>query len=144
MILGLDETQSSTAEPSGGGPTQDGKDSPSPNGANGHRERGRFTKGNPGGPGNPHGAKYAAMTRVLRSAVSEDDIREIAQTLTGLAKAGDLQAVKLVLEYCVQKAPTKVETEHTPGSRPYRELSTSELLAELEILEAAAAEGAPQ
>ncbi len=87
------------------------KNGPSPNGRDG---RGKFVPGNPGGPGNPHGRQVAKLRTALVSAVSEEDIRDIAKNLVTSAKAGDLGAVKLVLSYSVgppHQGPTTDITE---------------------------------
>ena len=76
---------------------------PSPNGSNGRGPGGRFTKGNPGGPGNPHARQAAKLRSVLLSAVSEDDLRSIAAKLVERAKSGDLAAAREVLNRCIGK-----------------------------------------
>ncbi len=75
---------------------------PSPNGCNGHQgrdARGRFTSGNPGGPGNPLGAQVAKLRTAMVEAVSVEDLREIAKALTRKAAKGDVSAAKVVLAY---------------------------------------------
>ena len=59
-------------------------------------ERGRFLPGNPGGPGRPPNTREhrAAMVQ----AVTPKDIAAIMQALVDRAKAGDVQAAKIVLE----------------------------------------------
>ena len=44
---------------------------------------GRFAKNNKGGPGNPHARRTAAVRKVFAEAVSEQDLIEVAQSLTG-------------------------------------------------------------
>lgn len=68
--------------------------SPSPNGSDGRDSRGRFSAGNPGGPGNPLGSKIARLRSALVSAVTEEDIEAIAKTLITQAIAGDMAAVR--------------------------------------------------
>lgn len=97
--------------------------SPSPNGRDG---RGRFAAGNTGGPGNPQGATVERMRHALLSAVTEDDLRAIAATLTRNAKAGDLAAVKELLNRVL--------------GRP----ADSDTLARLERLEAALLPPSPE
>ncbi|MCC6581439.1 MAG: hypothetical protein IT440_13460 [Phycisphaeraceae bacterium] len=60
-------------------------------------QHGRFATGNAGGPGNPLGGKVAKLRAALVEAVSEDDIRAVAATLVSLAKGGDPQAIKELL-----------------------------------------------
>jgi hypothetical protein len=72
---------------------------PSPNGPNGGRDpRGRFLKGNGGGPGNPHAKRVAKLRSVVIAAVTETDLRAIVQRLVLLAKTGDVAAAKLLLD----------------------------------------------
>lgn len=74
-------------------------DAPSPNGPNRDRDdRGRFLPGNRGGPGNPHGGRVARLRSALLGAVSEADVHEVIAALVERAKAGDVQAARLVLE----------------------------------------------
>ncbi|MDH3583870.1 MAG: hypothetical protein OER86_06615 [Phycisphaerae bacterium] len=97
---------------------------PSPNGSNGKDAKGRFAKGNAGGPGNPHAKQVGQLRSAMLNAVSEEDIARIIATLVDLAKGGDVQAAKLVLERTLGR-PTEAD-----------------LIERLEQLEAVAAEGA--
>ena len=69
-------------------------DQRSTNGPNGRDGRGRFAKGNAGGPGNPHAGKVAKLRSAVLAAVKEDDMRQIVERLVRLAKEGDLAAVR--------------------------------------------------
>src|SRR4051812_1322658 len=71
--------------------------------------RGRFAKGNLGGPGNPFTRRVAALRSVLIEAVSDDDLRQVAGVLLEQAKAGDLAAVKLLLQYTLGKPAPAVD-----------------------------------
>jgi hypothetical protein len=87
---------------------------------------GRFTKGNPGGPGNPFAQRVAALRRTLLEAVTEEDMRAIVAQLVQQAKDGDLAAAREIILRTIGKP---VE---------------SDLLERLERLEAAVAgESAP-
>ncbi len=77
---------------------------PSPNGSNGRGAGGRFAKGNVGGPGNPHAQKVAQLRSALLRAVSSGDLRAVVKKLVEMAKAGDVQAAKLVIERCLGPA----------------------------------------
>jgi hypothetical protein len=91
---------------SGADATSAGEPSPSANGANGRDQRGRFAKGNAGGPGNPFARRTAQMRRALTMAVSEEDIAAVAAQMLEQAKAGDVAAAKLLLGYVIgQPAP---------------------------------------
>ena len=64
---------------------------------NGRDVRGRFTKGNPGGSGNPFARRVAALRSTLIREVTRDDIRAIVRKLIEQARAGDIAAAKEVL-----------------------------------------------
>src|SRR5262249_15213130 len=64
---------------------------------------GRFTKANPGGPGNPFARKVAALRKALLDSVSEQDVKEMVEVLKQQARQGDKAAIKLILQYCVGK-----------------------------------------
>jgi hypothetical protein len=78
--------------------------SPSPNGDNGGRdEKGRFAKGNPGGPGNPHARQASRYRELFAATVTEDDFRAIVQALVTRAKEGDIIAAREVLNRIIGK-----------------------------------------
>ena len=53
-------------------------DLPKANGANGGRDAGgRFTKGNAGGPGNPHARRVAHLRVRIVEAVTDDDLAHV-------------------------------------------------------------------
>lgn len=58
-------------------------------------ERGRFRKGNSGGPGNPTAKRTAELKQAFYDAVKPSDLKAIARKLVALAKAGDVFAAKL-------------------------------------------------
>jgi hypothetical protein len=64
---------------------------------------GRFGFGHPGGPGNPHVRRIAAMRQAILAAVSPEDVRDILLALVALAKEGDREAAKFVLQYTLGK-----------------------------------------
>ena len=64
---------------------------------------GRFTKANPGGPGNPFARKVAALRKALLDSVSEQDLEDVVEVLKQQARQGDLAAIKLLWQYCVGK-----------------------------------------
>ncbi len=73
---------------------------PSTNGAgNGRDRRGRFTRGNPGGPGNPLGPAIARLRSELVRAVTLADMRAIARALVRRARDGDTESVRLLWSY---------------------------------------------
>ena len=75
-------------------------ESPAVNGRDG---AGRFTPGNPGGPGNPYAKRVAALRAAMLDAVTEEDVRAIVGKLVELAKAGNVPAAKEVLDRCLGK-----------------------------------------
>ncbi len=77
--------------------------SPSPNGANGRDDRGRFSVGNPGGRGNPHAAQVGRLRAALLEAVTPEDIAAIIARLIEQAKGGDVRAIKEVFDRTLGK-----------------------------------------
>ncbi len=71
---------------------------PSPNGPNGKGGRGRFVKGNPGGPGNPNAKRVAELRSALFSTVSPQDLKVVVTQLLNQAKAGEIAAIKELLQ----------------------------------------------
>src|SRR4051812_47398225 len=66
-------------------------------------EKGRFRKGNRGGPGNPYTRQTPRLRQAALEAVSEDDIHEIFNVLKDRARQGDVSAIKLLLSYSIGK-----------------------------------------
>jgi hypothetical protein len=77
----------------------------------GHDSKGRFTRGNKGGPGNPHARRTAHMRKVLLDCVSDDDLRDIVCQVVQKAKEGDTGAARLVLSYVVGKPGAAVDPD---------------------------------
>src|SRR4051812_16546790 len=79
---------------------------PLPNGANGEAtrdERGRFVVGYRGGPGNPYAAQTAKLRAALLAAVTEDDITNAIAALRIKAIAGDVVAIRELLDRTLGK-----------------------------------------
>jgi hypothetical protein len=76
-------------------------DTPQP--AAGRDSRGRFAKNNVGGPGNPFARAVAALRARLLQRVTEEDVDAVADQLIGMARGGDLAAIRLLLLYTVGK-----------------------------------------
>jgi hypothetical protein len=71
---------------------------PTPNGAIGGRDaRGRFAKGNSGGPGNPHVRRVSELRAGLVRAAKPRDLRDVVRALLKAAKTGDVQAARELL-----------------------------------------------
>jgi hypothetical protein len=80
---------------------------PSPNGhdganrGDGRTARGRFDKGNPGGPGIPFGRRLGKLQSALIDGLSDQDMAAVAQKLLAMTLAGNLDATRLLLSYAV-------------------------------------------
>ena len=89
-------------------------------GGTGRDAKGRFGKGNRGGPGNPFTRQTARLRQAALDAVSDDDIRDVIATLKEKAKAGDVAAIKLLLSYSVGKPTAAAD----PDTLDQHELAT--------------------
>lgn len=79
---------------------------------NGRAGGGRFAVGNPGGPGRPPNEKALTLRRVFLDEISEEDMREIVGELKRQAKAGDLSAIRDILDrICGRPMPADVQVE---------------------------------
>jgi hypothetical protein len=78
----------------------------------GRDTKGRFTKGNPGGPGNPFARQVAKLRSALVTTVTEADMQGIAQALIAQAQRGNLAATRLVFLYVLGK-PTETVNPDT-------------------------------
>lgn len=70
---------------------------------------GQFGAGNPGGPGNPYARRVAALRTALMDAVTDEDIRAVARALVHQAKAGEVPAIRELLDRLVGKPTAKAE-----------------------------------
>ena len=87
---------------------------PSSNGLNGRDSTGRFTKGNPGGPGSPYARRVSDLRRTLLEEVSDSDLRELVRTLVERGKRGDVMAAREVLDRLMGKAKVTMAVEIEP------------------------------
>ena len=95
---------------------------------------GRFAIGNDGGPGNPFARQTAALHSAFLQRATPEDMKAIADKLIEQAKAGNVVAAKLVLQYTIGKPAPAVqpdnldaeEWEHTKTNawKPLRDLQT--------------------
>ena len=67
----------------------------------GRDDKGRFVRGNPGGPGNPFARKTAALRSALIRRMDEEKIEQLADTLIKQAIEGDVSSARLVLQYAI-------------------------------------------
>src|SRR5262245_46455806 len=77
----------------------------------GRDAKGRFSKGNKGGPGNPFARKVAALRKALVDFVSEDDLKHIVFVLKMKAERGDIAAIKLLFQYVLGKPTEAVDPD---------------------------------
>ena len=94
---------------------------PSPNGSNGRAASGRFAKGNPGGPGNPHARRAARLRSALYKAVTPDDLRDVIQALLSAAKGGDVSAAKELMQRLL--GMTRIVPDLANATAAWRETS---------------------
>jgi hypothetical protein len=74
-------------------------------------EKGRFVKGNRGGPGNPFARQVAKLRAALIQRVTEADIQRIADDLLTSAKLGHLPSIRLLLLYVLGKPAAVVDPD---------------------------------
>jgi hypothetical protein len=98
----------------------------------GRDARGRFTKGNPGGPGNPFARHVAKLRSALVQCVGEEDIRQIANGLLVSAKLGHLPSIRTLLMYVLGK-PSGAVNPDTLDIEEWRQLvqPLAKIMAEL-------------
>lgn len=76
---------------------------PSVNGLIGRNARGRFAHGNAGGPGNPAARQVMRLRHALLDAITEEDLGAIVAKLLEMAKAGNMAAIREVLDRTLGK-----------------------------------------
>lgn len=83
---------------------------PLPDGGNGRDPKtGRFTNGNPGGPGNPHNKRVLHFRNLIQKATTDDQVKKIWSKLLQEAEAGKPWAVREALDRLIGKADQKVQ-----------------------------------
>jgi hypothetical protein len=87
----------------------------------GRDDKGRFTKGNPGGPGNPFARHVAKLRAALVHRVTEADIQRIADDLLVKAKLGHLPSIRILLHYVLGK-PSGTVNPDTLDIEEWRQL----------------------
>jgi hypothetical protein len=73
--------------------------------------KGRFRRGNAGGPGNPFARQVAELRKAMLEAVTVERIRNITESMVQRAESGDVAAAKLVLQYTLGKPAAAVEPD---------------------------------
>jgi hypothetical protein len=89
-----------------------------PSAPNGRDQRGRFTAGNAGGPGNPFARRVARLRTILMEYVTDQDMEEIVGQLVVMAKFGDLAAIKLLFQYTLGKPGKAVDPSALDAEEP--------------------------
>src|SRR4029078_11796264 len=87
--------------------------------------RGRFTRGNAGGPGNPFGRRLAQLREVLLRSATEENVERLANVIMEKAFAGNMAAAKMLLQYWIGKPkevaePDRVDVEEWELGREHR------------------------
>src|SRR5262249_2956552 len=77
----------------------------------GRDQKGRFAKGNPGGPGNPFAREVAALRTLLVRRVTKGDIEAVADQLIKQAGEGNLVAIRLFLLYVLGRPAHAVDPD---------------------------------
>jgi hypothetical protein len=90
-------------------------------GGNGRDGQGRFTAGNPGGPGNPFARRMAQLRSVMLQCITDEDMQAITHALLLKARNGDLAAIKLMCQYSVGK-PTEAVNPDTLDIEEYNQI----------------------
>jgi hypothetical protein len=75
---------------------------------------GRFTKGNPGGPGkhgNPFARRAAALRKAFCEAITQRQLRELARSLHERALDGDTAAARLLLSYSLGRPSPQADPD---------------------------------
>jgi hypothetical protein len=96
-------------------------------------DKGRFVKGNRGGPGNPFARQVAKLRAALIQRVTEADIERIADDLLISARAGHLPSIRLLFLYVLGKPATVVDPDTLDIEEWKRHLQPlPQIMAELE------------
>jgi hypothetical protein len=107
----LDLSAKSNPQPLNGSPAQPNSADNPPQPAAERDAKGRFTKGNPGGPGNPFARQVGKLRSALVNRVTEADMERIAEDLIVKARLGDMAAIKLLFLYVLGKPASAVNPD---------------------------------
>src|SRR5262249_59893105 len=81
----------------------------------GHDAKGRWAKGNPGGPRNPFARQVAKLRKVIIHRLTEEDLLAIPEALLAKAKEGSVGAAKLLLAYGIGKPASAPDPDRLDG-----------------------------
>jgi hypothetical protein len=89
---------------------------PSSNGSataatNGRDNKGRFTRGNKGGPGNPFAAIVAKLRKAALAVVTPEELQAVFRVLLLRAQSGHLPSMKLLFLYTLGKPAAAVDPD---------------------------------
>jgi hypothetical protein len=101
---------------------------------NGRAPGGQFGPGNRYGRGNPNALKMFEYRQAMLGAVNPEIVEKVTKRLAIKALEGDLDAIKVFLDYCVGKPPAALELSGPDGAPLGVELAGVEaaILAALE------------
>src|SRR5262249_26958044 len=74
-------------------------------------ERGRFTKGNKGGPGNPFAREVGVLRATMVHAFPPKGFMRLVEVLRQKAEGGDMLAMKYILQYVLGKPTETVDPD---------------------------------
>ena len=104
-------------------------DKPKPAELDGRSSNGRFAAGNKCGRGNPNNRKAQQLRNAFLNTITEEDIVEVTNKLIQMAKDGDIQAIKEMLDRALGKSPASIELTNNATNHLIEELTDEELLA---------------
>ena len=81
-------------------------------GSPGREANGRFARGNPGGPGNPHARFSAHMLTIARQTMTPEKMAAVFEAVYIKALTGDMNAAKLLLHYTIGKPGDAPHPDH--------------------------------
>src|SRR5262249_37027667 len=85
---------------------------------NGRDRRGRFTKNNPGGPGNPFASAVARRRRAALAVVPPEACQSVFRVLLLRAQGGHLPAMKLLFAYTLGLPTQTVDPDEVDEPQP--------------------------
>jgi len=68
-------------------------------------KKGRFVKGNPGGPGSTFNQRQLAYRELFQKVITEPKFKKLLKVVYGKAMKGDMVACKLLFERMLGKIP---------------------------------------
>lgn len=83
-------------------------------------KRGRFAKGNKGGPGRPRRSVEEKYLRRLRQNINVEDFDLMVRQALSKAKGGDVALFKLLLNYLIGLPTQYVSTDVTTAGKPIK------------------------